>query len=330
MLHSVLATLGLSLALAGPVHAATSSTLAASSNNSALTSATLRPPTIAPANERVLASEQTQVNLRSYGRNAIFSVQSGSSYTLVASTDGGPTKPLNVPAHPAAIEADIAHGPGGEPTVVFPACDAVGCEINLLKLDGSEPQSTGIQVYRGSQPTLWNKTVAWVGNGRVRTSTRTLYRVPKGVEVLGLELSSHQLAMTVKVPEGATGACGVRELWVLKLGAKRPRQIARQICGLNGQVLSKASFDSGWLYFSRHCNTNCGSRYGTYRYRNGRYELAGDSHPLEDWAWGGRDSVYQQRAPNDLGCSEPSSLCTVVWTNDLKFKPVRPPRSFLE
>jgi hypothetical protein len=197
----------------------------------------------------------------------------------------------------------------------------------LLALDGTPPQPTAIKVPSGEvHPTLWDGTIAWFDHGRVRTKTRTLTRVSKGTDVLALELFGHELALNVVAPSRDAGVCGRREVRLLHLGAKRARVLGTQICGLNGQVFWGPTFDTGWLYFTRSCNTNCGTaRYGTYRYRNGHYEIAGDNHPLQDWAWGGHGSVYQLRGTDGAGCSDPDVECTLVWTDGLQFKPVGGP-----
>lgn len=282
-------------------------------------------PAAVRADERVLAGEQQEVNLHAYRGIAVFSRLSGSVYTLVTSTGGGAPQPLNVPAQPKPFDVDIGRGPDGEPTVVVRLCDATGCALNLLALDGSAPKSTGIKVGRADvRPTLWDHTIAWFEKGRIRTKTRTLLRVEKGTEVLGLDLFGRELALNVDAASPDAGVCGRRELRLLKLGAKRARLLGSQICGLNGQTFLGPTFDAGWLYFARSCNTYCSAtRYGTYRYRAGRYELAGDSQPLDDWAWGGHGTAYQSRAEDGVGCSDVDG-CTVVWVDGLKFKSVRP------
>ncbi len=157
----------------------------------------------------------------------------------------------------------------------------------------------------------------------MRTKARTLIRLEKGTDVLGLDLFGGELALNVVASSPDAGVCGKREIRLLKLGAKRARVLGSQICGLNGQTFLGPTFDSGWLYFARSCNTYCGaSRYGTYRYRGGRYELAGSSRPLDDWAWGGQGTAYQSRAEDGVGCSDEAG-CTVVWVDGLKFKRVR-------
>jgi len=287
----------------------------------------LAAPAAARADEHVLAREQQEVNIHSYRGVAIFSLKSGSAYTLVASTAGGAPQPLNVPAQSQPFDADIGRGPGGKPTVVLRVCDGVSCELSLLALDGSAPRPTGIKVSRADvRPTLWDTTIAWYEHGRVRTKTKTLTRVTKGTDVLALELFGRELALNVDAPSPDAGVCGKRQIRLLKLGAKHARVLGTQICGLNGQTFNGPTFDSGWLYFARACNTKCGaSRFGTYRYRNGHYEIAGDNHPLDDWAWGGHNSAYQVRAEDGVGCSDPVVGCTVVWTDGLRFKPVGAP-----
>ena len=101
-------------------------------------------------------------------------------------------------------------------------------------------------------------------------------------------LFGRRLALNVDAASPDAGVCGRREMRLLELGAKRARVLGSQICGLNGQTFLGPTFDSGWLYFARSCNTFCSAtRYGVYRYRSGRYELAGDRqrrcglfHPL--------------------------------------------------
>jgi hypothetical protein len=287
----------------------------------------LATPAAVRADERVLAREQQEVNIHSYRGTAIFSLYNGSAYTLVASIGGGAPQPLNVAAQSRPFDADIGRGQNGKPTVVLRVCNGASCGLSLLAMDGSAPQPTGIKVPRANvRPTLWDKTIAWHERGRVRTKTRTLTRVAKGTRVLGLDLFGHELALNLDVSSPDAGVCGRREIRLLKLGAKHARVLGTQICGLNGQTFNGPTFDSGWLYFARACNTTCGaSRYGTYRYRNGHYEISGDDHPLDDWAWGGHGSAYQVRAEDGVGCSDPDVGCTVVWTDGLKFKPVGAP-----
>src|SRR4029077_19183252 len=117
-----------------------------------------------------------------------------------------------------------------------------------------------------------------------RTKARTLISVAKGTRVLALDVYGQHLALNLNVANPDAGVCGKREIRLLKLGEKRTHLIGRQTCGLDGQTFNGPSFDAGWLYFARACNTSCGaSRYGAYRYRKGRYEIAGDDHPLVDW-----------------------------------------------
>ena len=237
----------------------------------------------------VLARRQQEVNIHSYRGVAIFSLRDGSAYTLVASTAGSAPQPLNVPAQSQPFDADIGRGPDGKPTVVVRLCGGASCGLSLLALDGSAPQSTGITVPRTVvRPTLWDRAIAWYEHGRVRTKTRTLVRVAKGTDVLGLDLFGQELALNVNA-SSLRGVCGRREIRLLRAGSQHARVLGSQICALNGQTFHGPTFDSGWLYFDRTCNTNCGaSRYGTYRYRNGYYQIADDGRPLADWAWGGR------------------------------------------
>jgi hypothetical protein len=284
-------------------------------------------PGAARADERVLARNQQEVNIHAYRGVAVFSLKQGSSYTLVASTAGGPPQPLNVPAQANVFDADIGRGRDGAPIVVVRLCAGATCTLNLLGLDGSPPVATGIEVPHGDvRPTVWDGTIAWYEHGRVRTKERTLARVEHGTRVLGLDLFGHELALNLDVSSPDAGVCGQRELRLVKFGAKHVRVLGSQLCGLNGQTFNGPAFDSGWLYFARACNTSCGaSRFGTYRYRNGRYELAGSNRPLDDWAWGGHGSAYEVRAQDGVGCSDPDLGCTVVWRDTLRFKPVSAP-----
>lgn len=287
----------------------------------------LATPTAARAEERVLAPKQENVNIHAYRGIAIFSVRDGSAYTLVASTAGGAPQPVNVPAQSTPFDADIGRGPNGKPTIVLRVCHGASCGLSLLAMDGSAPKPTGIKVpHANVRPTLWDKTIAWYEHGGVRTKTRTLTSVAKGTRVLGLDLYGRHLALNLNVANPDADVCGTREIRLLKLGEKNAHLIGRQTCGLDGQTFNGPSFDAGWLYFARACNTSCGaSRYGAYRYRNGRYEIAGDDHPLVDWAWGGNGAVYQVRSQDGAGCSDPDVRCTVVWTNGLTFKRVGAP-----
>jgi len=285
-------------------------------------------PAAAGADERVLARDQQAVNLHAYRGVAVFSLKEGSRYALVASVAGGPPQPLAVPTQSHPFDADIGRGRDGAPTVVVRLCDeGASCSLSLLAPDGSAPRSTGIDVPRADvHPTLWDGTIAWYEHGRVQTKARTLVRLEHGTRVLGLDLFGRELALNLDVPSPDAGVCGRRELRLLKIGAQHARVLGSQVCGLNGQTFKGPTFDSGWLYFARTCNTSCGaSRFGAYRYRNGRYELAGDDRPLDDWAWGGHGSAYQVRAQDSVGCSDPDVGCTVVWTDGLTFKPVRAP-----
>ncbi len=286
----------------------------------------LATPTAARAEERVLAPKQGNVNIHAYRGIAVFSVKDGSAYKLVASTAGGAPQPLNVATQSAPFDADIGRGANGEPTVVLRVCHGKRCGLSLLAMDGSAPKPTGIKVPNtNARPTLWGKTIAWYEHGVVRTKTRTLASVAKGSHVLTLDLNGDYLALNVNV-DPDDGLCGKREISLLKVGAKEAHVIARQSCGLDGQTLNGPSFDGGWLYFARACNTNCGvSRYGAYRYRKGHYEIAGDNHPLVDWAWGANGSAYQFRSQDSVGCSDPDLRCTVVWTDGLIFKRVGAP-----
>jgi hypothetical protein len=280
----------------------------------------------ARADQRVLARHQQEVNIHAYRGVAVFSLLQGSRYTLVASTRGGPRRPLNVPAQAAPFDADVGRGPHGRPTVVVRLCTDGRCTLDTLALDGSAPRSTGIEVpHANVRPTLWDGRIAWFEDGAVRTKAGTLLRLAAGTRVLALDLFGHELALNLDLGSDA-GVCGQREVQLLKVGAAHARVLGSQLCGLNGQTFNGPAFDSGWLYFARACNTSCGrSRFGTYRYRNGRYELAGDNYPLDDWAWGGHGSIYQVRAQDGVGCSDPDIGCTVVWTDGLKFKRVGAP-----
>src|SRR5689334_16128478 len=146
-------------------------------------------PATARAEERVVAPQQQEVNIHAYRGIAVFSLLTGSTFTLVASTAGGTPQPLNVPAQSHPFDADIGRGPDGNPTVVVRLCSATSCALSLLSLDGSAPKPTGITVpHTNVRPTLWDKSIAWYQSGRVRTKTRTLTRVAKGTDVLGLDL----------------------------------------------------------------------------------------------------------------------------------------------
>ena len=287
----------------------------------------LATPTAARAEEHVLAPKQENVNIHAYRGIAVFSIRDGSAYRLVASTAGGAPQRLNVATQSAPFDADIGRGANGKPTVVLRVCHGEGCGLSLLALDGSAPKRTGIKVpHTNVRPTLWDKTIVWYEHGVVRTKTRTLTSVAKGTGVLALDLYGDHLALNLNASNPDAGVCGTREIKLLKLGAKNPHLIGRQTCGLDGQTFNGPSFEAGWLYFARACNTSCGaSRYGAYRYRNGHYEIAGDDHPVVDWAWGGNGSAYQVRSQDSVGCSDPDERCTVVWTDGLIFKPVGAP-----
>ena len=287
----------------------------------------LATPTAARAEEHVLAPKQENVNIHAYRGIAVFSVRDGSANRLVASTAGGVPRPLNVATHSAPFDADIGRGANGKPTVVLRVCHGERCGLSLLALDGSAPKPTGNKVpHANARPTLWDKTIAWYEHGVVRTKTRTLMSVAKGTRVLTLDLYGQHLALNLNAFDPDEDVCGTSQILLLKLGAKNAHLIGRQNCGLDGQTLNGPTFDAGWLYFARACNTRCGaSRYGAYRYRNGHYEIAGDDHPLVDWAWGGNGSAYQVRSQDSVGCSDPDERCTVVWTDGLMFKPVGAP-----
>src|SRR6187399_2517388 len=138
-------------------------------------------PTVARAEERVLAPKQGNVNIHAYRGIAVFSVRDGSAYKLVASTSGGAPQPLNVATQPKPFDADIGRGANGKPTVVLRLCNGERCGLSLLTLDGSAPKPTGIKVPDTNvRPTLWDKTIAWYEHGVVRTKTRTLTAVAKG------------------------------------------------------------------------------------------------------------------------------------------------------
>jgi hypothetical protein len=58
-------------------------------------------------------------------------------------------------------------------------------------------------------------------------------------------------ALNVVASSPSAGVCGKRQVLLLKLGAKRPRVLGSQICGLNGQTFYGPTFDAGWRYFAR-------------------------------------------------------------------------------
>src|SRR4051794_1309603 len=203
-------------------------------------------PGAARADERVLARNQQEVNIHAYRGVAVFSLKQGSSYTLVASTAGGPPQPLNVPAQANVFDADIGRGRDGAPIVVVRLCAGATCTLNLLGLDGSPPVATGIEVPHGDvRPTVWDGTIAWYEHGRVRTKERTLARVEHGTRVLGLDLFGHELALNLDVSSPDAGVCGQRELRLVKFRAKHVRVLGSQLCRLNRQTFNRPALQSG-------------------------------------------------------------------------------------
>jgi hypothetical protein len=287
-------------------------------------------PRPAAAAERTLATRQLETTgLRAYGGVAIFSRWNGKTYKLFASEGGRRPRPLPVPAQDESFDADIGPGADGRPTVVLTRCAAGACGLSLLALGASAPVATGIAVPSApAHPTVWRGTIAWLDGAMIRTQTGTVGNVNANTEVFALELRGTALALNVVRDVEDIGVCGQREVQLLDTRSGGMRVLGSQACGLNGQSFYGPTFSGGWLYFARSCNLDCGStRYGAYRYRlrDGRYEIAGDGRPLQDWAWGGGGTEYQLRARSDVGCTDNRVACTLVWKNGLRFKRVGAP-----
>ena len=268
----------------------------------------------------MLVTHQTEIGIHAYGGVAIFSLRDGETYRLVASANGGPPQPLNVPAQRRPFDADIGRGKDGRPTVVWRR----GTRLRVLALGGGSHTVKGVAVpNKDVHPTLSGGTLVWAADGAIRTKGRTIAKVP--VDVLELDLSGEWLAVNL-VSDYDVGVCGQRELRMINTRSGKSRVIGTQACGLNGQTFLGPTFAGGWLYFARSCNLDCGtSRYGAYRYRNGRYEIAGDGRPLQGWAFGGAGTAYQFRASPDVGCTDDRVECTLVWRDGLQFKRVGGP-----
>jgi hypothetical protein len=287
-------------------------------------------PGQAAAAERTLATRQLETTgLRAYGGVAIFSRWNGKTYKLFASHAGRRPRPLPVPAQEEPFDADIGPGADGRPTVVLTRCAAGACGLSLLALRASVPVATGIAVPSAPvHPSLWRGTIAWLDGATIRTQAGPVGTMNVGTEVFTLELHETALALNVVRDAEDIGVCGQRELQLLDTRSGSVRVLGTQACGLNGQSFYGPTIAGGWLYFARSCNLDCGSaRYGAYRYRlrDGRYAIAGDGRPLQDWAWGGGGTAYQLRARSDVGCTDPRIACTLVWKNGLRFKRVRAP-----
>lgn len=292
-------------------------------------------PAPAAAEERVLAMQDRATPVHAYEGTAIFSRWDGTAFSLVASRDGAAPQPLAVPPRSEPFDADIGSDAQGRATVVLRRCDAGGCGLSLLRLNGSSPVPTGIRVTGDlpARPSLWQGAVAWVDRGRIRlrersrSAGRVLERLPRDVSVADLELYGRHLAVSTIDMGVAAGVCGLRTLRLLDLRTRRARVLGTQLCGLNGQQWLGPSFDAGRVYFARTCNTECSARrFGAYRYdlRTRRFALAGDSRRVAGWAYGGRGTAYVVRA-TWLGCGPPTSGCSVVWTDELRFRVVRRP-----
>jgi hypothetical protein len=287
-------------------------------------------PRPAAAADRTLATRQPEtIGPRAYGGVAIFSRWNGRTYKLFASVSGRRPRPLRVPAQDEPFDADIGPDADGRPTVVLTRCAAGACGLSLLALTGSAPVATGIAVPTAAvHPTVWRGTIAWLDGTVIRTQTGTVGSVSANTAVIVLELHGSDLALNVARDLENIGVCGQREVQLLNTRSGAVRVLGTQACGLNGQSFYGPTFAGGWLYFARSCNLDCGSaRYGAYRYRlrDGRYEIAGDGRPLQDWAWGGGGTAYQLRARSDVGCSDNRVACTLIWKNGLRFKRVGAP-----
>jgi hypothetical protein len=280
----------------------------------------------APA-ERSIAPLSGPTDVKAYNGVAVFSLPDGDKYRLAMSRNGGPPRALPVPAQDRRFDADIGPDASGRPTVVLTSCDATGCGLSTLALDGSAPVKTGIAVRRrGVHPTLWRGTIAWLASAkRVRIGTST---ISVDADIEEIELNGRHLGMTVIAdPPGGGGVCGQREVRLLDVRTRRSRTLGSHLCGLNGQTWVGPSFDARRLYFTRTCNEDgiCGSsRYGVYRYdlRTGRYALAGDSRSVVSWAYGGRGSAYRVRG----GGWECLDDCALYRVTGLRFKAARAPR----
>jgi hypothetical protein len=286
------------------------------------------------AEERTLVTQSRPTEVRAYRGAAIFSEWDGKVFRLVVSRAGGAPQPLPVPPQDEPFDADIGPGPDGRPTVVIARCRAEGCGLSLLALGDDAPVATAVRTRRITHPTIWRDRVAWIAGKRAvtrRLSGGGTRRLPGPAEVLDVELAGGRLAMTTDRASPDAGVCGLRQVRVVAVGSGRGRLIASQLCGLDGQIWVGPSFDGGWLYFARTCNTqaaSCSTRaFGAYRYnlRSRRYGLAGSRRALASWAYAGGGTAYKV-ALREFSCSDPlGDPCDIVWETGLRFRSVRAP-----
>ena len=150
----------------------------------------------------MLVTHQTEIGIHAYGGVAIFSLRDGKSYRLVASTNGGPPQPLNVPAQRRPFDADIGRGKDGRPTVVWRR----GTRLRVLALGGGSHTVKGVAVpNKDVHPTLSGGTLVWAADGAIRTEGTSGARTLPA-DVLALELPASALAAERRA-RLATSAC---------------------------------------------------------------------------------------------------------------------------
>ena len=286
----------------------------------------------ATANERLITSAERAGTIDAYGGVAIMALGTENAYSLFVSRDGGAPEPVALGAGPQPIfDGDVGPDANGRPTVVYSMCDPAGCGLWRLRLDGTSKPARipGITLAAAGKahPTLWRGRLAWVdGSGQILTrrlsaGASTRVKAPRYVEIDDLELSGRNLALTTTRNLGpdSDGYCGVRELWLLKVGSRETTRLGHRECR-PGRGFLGPSFDGDSLYFAYACDDERCSEYGSYRYnlRTRKYAIADDGGSVgSGWAYAGKRSAYLVRtAP---------ACCRVVLRDALAFRSTPPP-----
>jgi hypothetical protein len=161
----------------------------------------------------------------------------------------------------------------------------------------------------------------------------------QAIEPPELELYGRWLGEVVRYDHrDAGGVCGRWEVRVTSLDGEA-RQVADQICGLDGQSYVGVSFAAGRLYFARYCAGNprgCGRKqYGAFRYAlsDDTYGLAQYGRRLTGFSYAGGGRAYEVRATDTANgyCGnslpdQPPPPCDVVLATGFRFASTRAPR----
>ena len=171
------------------------------------------------------------------------------------------------------VDADIARGPDGTPTVV------VARASGLYLLEGSTLKRV---VHRkgAHAPTIWGDRLAWVeGRGNIYTATighSGVHRVASpapGAQVSEVKLFGRRLAISLNTGR----ALGSVQAWLEELDGTHRHLVRAQSQGEADRVYRGLSFDGGAFYFAQICEgdpSGCAGHGNAYRYASGKLTKA--------------------------------------------------------